>query len=256
MAATLTPFDSLDRVDYRIIAAHTDYLITRGVQGLCPVGTTGEMLYLSVSEKVRIIEETIAAARQRVPVIAGVWSLRQSEIKMITRAAEAFGADAVFLPTPIYYPAGEDAIYSWYAFVKENTSLPVFAYNIPGYSANAISVDCIHRLVEDRIIDGIKDSTGKSDQMTMLVERFGDKIVVEAASDAFVTGAKKIGAKGFISAIANLEPELVRSVWDGDEARQSDIDLIRRRIKAGGGICVIKDLLRAKGFDFGGVRIP
>src|SRR5690348_10400484 len=100
--ATLTPFDELDRLDYGVIRAHTQFLIDGGVAGVCPAGTTGEMLYLSVGEKVRLIEETGRAAKGQAKVIAGVWAHRPREVTLLTKAAEAAGADAVFLPPPIY----------------------------------------------------------------------------------------------------------------------------------------------------------
>ena len=87
MVATLTPFDASNRLDYGVLRAHTDFLIASGVAGLCPAGTTGEMLYLSVGEKVRLIEETCRAADGRVPVIAGIWALREREVALLGRAA-------------------------------------------------------------------------------------------------------------------------------------------------------------------------
>src|SRR5205823_4936361 len=105
--ATLTPFDESDRLDFSVVRAHTDFLVRAGVAGVCPAGTTGEMLYLTVGEKVRLIEETVAAAAGRVKVIAGIWGLQEKEIALLARAATAAGADAVFLPPPIYYPASD-----------------------------------------------------------------------------------------------------------------------------------------------------
>ena len=161
MVAMLTPFDANDRLDLAAIRAHTRFLVDNGVAGLCPAGTTGEMLYLSLGEKVRLIEETCAAAGT-VPVVAGVWALREKEMQLLCRAAAAAGASAVFLPPPIYYPAGDEVVYRHYAAAREAAELPVFAYNIPAYAANAISFDCMERMIADGVIAGIKDSTGKA----------------------------------------------------------------------------------------------
>src|SRR2546430_2478538 len=118
--ATLTPFDSSDRLNVYVIRSHTEFLIEAGVAGLCPCGTTGEFLYLSTGEKVRLIEETAAAASHRCTVLAGIWALRPKEVALLARAAEAAGADGVFLPPPIYYPANDETIFRWYAHVRES----------------------------------------------------------------------------------------------------------------------------------------
>lgn len=255
MVATLTPFDASDRLDVAAVRSHTRFLVENGVAGLCPAGTTGEMLYLTAGEKVRLIEETCAAAGD-IPVIAGVWGLRESEIRLLCRAAEAAGAAAVFLPPPIYYPANDDVVYRHYAAARDAASLPVFAYNIPAYTANAISTDCIERLVANVIIAGIKDSTGKPDQMKTLIERFGGRIAVEAASDSFALEAKKLGAHGFISALANIWPASFVKLWNGDESLQPLVDEARAAVKKAGGIPALKRLAARRGFAFAHARLP
>src|ERR1051325_6928463 len=109
IAATLTPFDKSNRVDLHVLQRHVGFLLESGVDGLAPCGTTGEFLYLSVGEKVRVIEATVEAVGGNAPVLAGVWSLHASEMTLLARAAESAGASAVFLQPPIYYPADEHA---------------------------------------------------------------------------------------------------------------------------------------------------
>src|SRR4051794_25300868 len=121
--ATLTPLDGNDRLDEGVLFAHVQWLVAEGVQGVCPAGTTGEFLYLSEEEKKRVTEVTVRAAGGRVPVIAGVWALREAETLALSRAAQEAGADAVFLPPPIYYPANDDAIFAHYAAVHAATTL-------------------------------------------------------------------------------------------------------------------------------------
>lgn len=256
MVATLTPFDESDRLDYGVIQAHTDFLIDGGVSALCPAGTTGETLYLSIGEKMRLIEETCRSAKGRVPVIAGIWSLREREVALLGRAARDAGASGVFLPPPIYYPAADEMVYRWYVHARESTDLPVFAYNIPAYAANAITLECLERLIADGIVAGIKDSTGKAEQMKELVARFGDRICVEAASDAFVTEARKIGAHGFISALANVWPKALSRLWGGEVALQEPLAAARTAVKKSGGIPAIKYLTARRGFAAGSSRLP
>jgi 4-hydroxy-tetrahydrodipicolinate synthase len=256
MVAALTPFDGSDRLNLAAIRAHTRFLVDSGVAGLCPVGTTGEMLYLGVGQKVRLIEETCAAANAEAPVIAGIWALNAKEISLLGRAARAAGATAAFLPPPIYYPADDEVIYRHYAAAREAAELPIFAYNIPSYAANAISFDCVERMVRDGVIAGIKDSTGNAEQMRGLVERFAGRIAVEAASDSFAVQAKRLGAHGFISALANIWPASLVNLWNGDESVQPLLDEARNAVKKAGGIPALKRLAQRRGFDMGNSRLP
>lgn len=253
--ATLTPLAPSGRLDLGVLRAHTAFLAESGAAGVCPVGTTGEFLYLSAGEKVRLIEETVSATGGRLRVIAGVWALTAKEIVLLARAAQAAGADAVFLPPPIYYPADDRTIYHHYAAVRAATDRPVFAYNIP-YAANVIRLECVERMVEDGVIAGIKDSSGKAERVQALVERFGQKITVMAASDSFASEGRRLGAHGFISALANVWPCAFARLWAGDESIQSAVDGARNAVKQAGGIPALKYLAARRGFAFGASRLP
>ena len=163
---------------------------------------------------------------------------------------------ACFSPPPIYYPADDAVIFAHYAAVHEATALPVFAYNIPQYAANEISYACLDRLFAEEIITGVKDSTGNVERVAGLVARYGGKLTVFAASDAFATTGRKLGADGFISAIANAAPRLFASIWAGDESRQPEADALRAELKKQGSISGLKKMLTAQGFAFGASRIP
>lgn len=254
--ATLTPFDRSDRVDTGAARAHAEWLIEGGVEGLCPAGTTGEFLYLTQAEKRSLTDCAVRAASGRVPVLAGVWGLRPSETLDLARAAEQSGANGVFLPPPIYYPAGDDAIFAHYAAVAEATPLPVFAYNIPQYAANEVSAACLARLFDAGVIAGVKDSTGSAERVGMLVQEFGGRGTVFAASDGFVSTGRALGAHGFISAIGNVDPSLFARLWAGEDALQPRVTSLRAALKRVGSIPALKYLLGRFGFEFGAVRIP
>ncbi len=254
--ATLTPFDSTGCLDIGTVRAHAQWLISRGTEGLCPAGTTGEFLYLTTEEKASVVAESVNAVSGKVPVIAGVWGFTTSECKELANSAEENGAVGVFLPPPTYYPANDESIFEWYRSVHSATSLPVFAYNIPQYAANSLSIECLRRLFDEGIIAGVKDSTGKLDRVSSLIEQFGSVGTVFAASDGFASTGRKIGADGFISAIGNVTPELFSKVWNGDDSLQPQLDSIRTALKQVGSIPALKYLLTKLDFPFGESRIP
>ena len=254
--ATLTPFQNNGAVDTGVAREHANWLVENGVAGLCPTGTTGEFLFLSDDEKRAVITATVAGAKGRVPTLAGVWALRNEDACSLARHAADCGASGVFLPTPIYYPADDNAIYQWYAQVRKATRLPVFAYNIPQYAANTISIACLQRLFANGIIAGVKDSMGKTERMTELVSNFGAEHTVFAASDGFASEGRKIGADGFISAIGNATPRLFAQLWGGDDGLQPRVNELRTTLKQMGSIAALKYLCSRQGFSMGHSRLP
>ena len=102
----------------------------------------------------------------------------------------------------------------------------------------------------------MKDSTGKTDRVGALVRQFGARGVVFAASDGFASEGRRLGAHGFISAIANVAPALFEQIWAGDDSLQPRADALRTALKQAGSIPALKHLLGRRGFPFGDSRIP
>jgi 4-hydroxy-tetrahydrodipicolinate synthase len=254
--ATLTPFTRGGAVNVEAIRAHVEFLVDGGIPAVAPAGTTGEFLYLSDDERATVVRETVAASGGRLRVIAGIWALDAEGVGRLARSAEAAGADAVFLTTPIYYPASDEVVLRWYRAARERTGLPLFAYSIPQYAVNGVSVDVLRRLIDAGTVQGIKDSTGKAERVQELLDCAAGRVAVYGASDSFALKARQMGVDGFISALANIFPRTCVRIWEGDAAAQAAIDRVRTAVKGYGGIGGLKSLLRARGLDLGPTRLP
>src|SRR5207247_64741 len=121
---------------------------------------------------------------------------------------------------------------------------------------NSISIECLSRLADNGILAGIKDSTANTERMTELVNRFGNKLTVMAASDSFATEGRKLGAHGFISALANVWPGSFAKLWSGDASLQPAVDSVRKAVKDAGGIPGLKYLATLRGYPMGASRLP
>ena len=103
LVTPFTPDGTLDEVTFRRLV---DRQIRLGIDGLVPVGTTGESPTLSAAERDRLIEITIEEvnarpSRTRIPVIAGTGSNDTRASIEATRRAAAMGADAALVNTAI-----------------------------------------------------------------------------------------------------------------------------------------------------------
>jgi 4-hydroxy-tetrahydrodipicolinate synthase len=256
IVATLTPFRADGSVNSEAVARHVEYLVAGGIPAIAPVGTTGEFLYLSEEEKSAVLRAAVGAAAGRLKVIAGIWAPDVEGVARLARIAEEAGADAVFLTTPIYYPASDEAVLRWYQAARGATGLPLAAYHIPQYAVNGVSTDVLRRLIEEGTVQGIKDSTGKPERVQELLDVSTGRIAVYGASDSFALRARRMGVDGFISALANIYPRTFTRIWNGDADAQAKIDQVRTAVKGYGGIGGLKALLRSRGLDFGGTRLP
>lgn len=254
-AATLTPYAPDDSVDAGVARTLTRYLINEGLQGVCPAGTTGEFPLLGRDEKAVVNMSACEAAGEEGRVIAGVWG-NAAERVFLAQDAERHGASAVFLTTPIFYPATPDALLDWYRGVATSTKLPLFAYNIPQFSANEIPLPVLDTLAAEGTIQGYKDSSPDRARLEAVVKLLKGRIAVFAGSENLFATARELGVDGFISGAANAFPRTMTAVWRGERAAAERLAAIKDVLKRCGGIPALKFLLTLRGFAIGPAREP
>lgn len=254
-AATLTPFDSANTVDAGVARTLTRYLINEGLQGACPAGTTGEFLSLTTEEKELVVRSGCESAGDEGRIIAGVWG-GLAERQRLARHAETHGAAAVFLTTPVFYPQTPDSLLAWYRSVKAATSLPLFAYNIPQFTANEIPLEVLDELVKDGTIAGYKDSSPSAERLQAVVKLLKGRIAVFAGSENLFPMARDLGVDGFISGAANAFPRTITAVFQGNKDAAERLGKIKDVLKRCGGIPALKYLLTLRGFAIGPCREP
>ncbi len=221
--ALITPFTRDGKLDLPRLRELVEFQIGGGVDGLVPVGTTGESPTLDYDEHMRVIAEVIAAARKRVKIIAGTGANSTREALDLTREAIAAGADGTLQVTPYYnkpMPAGLIAHFTAVA----DLGLPVVLYNVPGRTSREIPVDVVARLAQHPKIVAIKEAGGNADRVSQILSRCD--LTVLSGDDSLTLPMMALGAKGVISVASNVAPravaDLVRHALEGrwDEARR------------------------------------
>ena len=134
ITALVTPLRA-DAVDEEALRGLVDEQIAGGVDGLVPVGTTGESPTLTNEEHLRVIQLVVEAAKKRVPVIAGTGSNSTRETIEMSVAAKKVGADGLLLVTPYYNRPGQEHLYRHFKAVVEAAPLPSVLYNVPSRTA-------------------------------------------------------------------------------------------------------------------------
>ena len=124
ITALVTPFRK-QAVAFDDFAKLIEAQIKGGIDGIVPVGTTGESPTLSHDEHMEVISAAIAAARGRVPVIAGTGSNSTAEAVELTALATEAGADAVLVVAPYYNKPSQEGVFGYFSAVAEATDKPV-----------------------------------------------------------------------------------------------------------------------------------
>jgi 4-hydroxy-tetrahydrodipicolinate synthase len=207
-------------VDYARLKDLVEWQIAEGIDGLVPVGTTGESPTVTVEEHEKIIETVIQTARRRVKVIAGTGANSTAEALELTRHAKAAGADATLQVTPYYNKPNALGLLRHFSAVAD-LGLPTVLYNVPGRTGKEIPVDVIVELAGHPHVVAVKEAGGSVERVSQIVNR--SKIEVLSGDDALTLPMMAVGAVGVISVASNVAPKAVaQMVRDANEGRWAE----------------------------------
>ncbi|GAB7018153.1 4-hydroxy-tetrahydrodipicolinate synthase [Halostagnicola sp. A-GB9-2] len=225
--AMCTPFDEDERIDFETLRTDAQRLERAGVDGLVPVGSTGESATLTHEEHVQVVEAVIDAVGD-VPVIAGTGSNNTREaLELSERAADA-GADGLLLISPYYNKPEQRGFLEHYRTIADAVDVPQIVYNVPSRTGQTLEPDTVVELAEHRNIAGYKAAEGDLGAIGEIVERTMDEdFAVLSGDDAFTLPVISVGGTGTISVAANIEPErtcaMVGAALDGDYQRARNL---------------------------------
>lgn len=216
LVALITPMREDGSIDEKAYADLVDWQIKEGTHGLVPVGTTGESPTLSHEEHRRVVEICIAAAKGRVPVIAGTGSNSTEEAIDLTRHAKEAGADAALVVTPYYNKPTQEGMYLHFTAIADAVDLPIIIYNIPPRSVVDMTPETMGRLARHRNIVGVKDATANLTRPLHQRRTCGDDFCQLSGEDHTALAFNAAGGVGCISVTANVAPRLcsdMQTAW-------------------------------------------
>lgn len=211
--AIVTPFDENDDVDYEAFAENIHRLEEQGVDGIVPCGSTGERPTIRPEEHERIIEFTSDEASK--PVIVGTGSPSTERTIELTQHAEDVGADGALIIGPYYSSPSDQGLIKHHQEVADATDLPLLLYNHPEGMGFNLSTDVIVELASHQNIVGVKESSGRINQVNKLCNRTSDiDFDVMTGWDSLILPAMSVGSTGIIGTSSNLIPEDIKTLWE------------------------------------------
>jgi len=214
----VTPFTADGgALDIPALKRLVNWQIERGIHGLVALGSTGEFLSLTSSERTQVIETCVREAAGRVPVLVGTGMEWTRDAVAYARDAERMGASGVMVIPPYYSSPTEDELFEHYRSIGESISLPVMLYNNPATANVDLTPDVVARLSRIDNVRYIKESTLEVTRVRDIIELCGERMTVFAG----ILGYESfwLGAQGWVAVCSNLIPH--------ESARLFDLAVIR-----------------------------
>ncbi|GKZ36080.1 hypothetical protein AbraIFM66950_006987 [Aspergillus brasiliensis] len=214
MVALITPFtDDKTQIDAARLKSHIDHLISAGVHGLVPGGSTGEFTTMTREERKQLTELCVEYAAGRVPVVAGTGSTSTEEAVDLARHAAQAGAAAVMVVPPFYDPLNVEQLTELMSEIHEASQLPIVYYNIPSASGLTLTPQQIADLSKVGV-KYLKDTSGNAPAYTELVFGLSDQITAFNGWDTLTFYGLAAGSPGAVWGAANIIPELAVELWN------------------------------------------
>lgn len=202
----VSPIDASGEVKAEVLEKLCEDLIAAGVHGLTPLGSTGEFAYLSWAQRRRVVEVTVAAARGRVPVVAGVGSNTIADATMQAREFERLGASGILAILEAYFPLSDDGVVAYFEAIAKAVSLPVVLYTNPNFQRSDLTLPAIDRLSRVPNIGYIKDASVNTGRLLSILNKVEGRMKVFAASSHIPAAVMLIGGVGWMAGPACVAP--------------------------------------------------
>jgi 4-hydroxy-tetrahydrodipicolinate synthase len=205
--AIVTPFRN-GKIDEPALKKLIERQVRGEVDGIVPVGTTGESPTVSYEEHIELIALSVKFASGRVKVMAGSGANSTREAVYLTRESEKAGADASLQVAPYYNKPTQEGLFQHFREVARNTRLPILLYSIPGRCGIEIGVETIKRLIKEcKNVVGIKEAGGNPDRVSQIRAALGPRFVILSGDDGLTLPFMAVGAQGVISVASNVIPK-------------------------------------------------
>jgi 4-hydroxy-tetrahydrodipicolinate synthase len=227
----VSPIDAAGHIREDVLGRLCDDLIKAGVHGLTPLGSTGEFAYLDAGQRTAVVRTTIAAAKGRVPVIAGVVSTSTADAVAQARAYQALGADGILAILEAYFPLADAQVESYFRSIADAVDIPVVMYTNPQFQRSDLTLDVIARLADHPRIGYIKDASTNTGRLLSIINRCGDAIKVFSASAHIPAAVMLIGGVGWMAGPACIIPRQSVALYDLCRAqRWNEAMMLQRKL--------------------------
>lgn len=227
----ITPFNPDGRIDRVALESLVEHLIDSGVHGLFPLGSTGEVAYLTDDQRREVAATVVQATAGRVPVLIGCIDLTAPRVIEQARIAEQAGADGIVATTPIYAINDAGEIADHFRSIRSSVDLPLVAYDVPVRAHLRPTIDTLLQLAQEHVLVGVKDSSGDDIGFRRLVRAnraAGSPLALLSGHELLCDAMLMIGADGLVPGLSNVDPAGYVRLYDAAQANDWDRALLEQ----------------------------
>ncbi|MHA6848067.1 4-hydroxy-tetrahydrodipicolinate synthase [Ralstonia syzygii] len=231
LPAIPTPVNPDDSINVEAARELMRYLLKQGVDGVVPLGGTGEYGALSRAERVRMAEVAVREADGRIPVIAGVLDPGYHDAMQAAKDFAAAGADGLLVLTPYYTNPTQTGIRDYYLRYADESPLPILIYEIPYRTRISIAPEVLHELSQHERIIGMKACNTDMWHFLRTVAGVDESFSVLSGEDTLFPVHIAAGARGGIVVTATLLPTAWRRIYQlASEGRTKEALALHRQL--------------------------
>lgn len=227
-----TPLTKQGKIDQEATRKLVDFHINSGIDGILPLGTSGEFALFTRDERKMFVETVVEQVKGRVPVVAGVSDPSIENVLELSADAKKVGADVVIATPPYYFTTADQGHYDHFKKISESIDLPLMIYNIPEWTHSFVTPETVQRLAEEKLVVGMKYTEYNFLNLLRFLKTSQAKISIFTGSDALAFSNLEFGGSGGILGSANVAPKIASRIFDdykrGDlkSARESQEKLL------------------------------
>jgi len=204
---TITAFEPDESVSLNGTRAFVRFLLSQGVNGLVPLGSSGEPLALAMDERKAVLDAVVEEANGQVPIMAGIVEYSTKAAIEFGRFARSAGCNALMVMPPYGFRPPRRDVFDHFRRVRETVGLPIMLYNVPGTSGIDFTPEEIQQLAEEGVVQSVKWSTSEVGRIRDTKFLCGRSFTVFVGNDLIAFEGLAAGADGWISCLPMIAPQ-------------------------------------------------
>lgn len=261
--ALVTPFLG-SSINYPMLEQLLKRQMEAGIETVVLCGTTGESPTLTDSEKIEIFRRAKQYAGDNCKILAGTGSNNTEHAVMLSKAAEAVGADGLLVVTPYYNKATSEGLLAHYSAIAGAVHIPVIAYNVPSRTGVDIPVEVYACLAKIPNLAGVKEASNDIRKIAKIREACPPDFTVWSGNDDQIAAVMALGGQGVVSVLSNVAPletqALAEAALNGDFDTAADLQIrllpLIEALFCEVNPIPVKAAMKLIGYDCGGCRLP
>lgn len=205
--AVTTKMTQAGNLDFDMIRASIERLVTNGVSGIIVLPMLGENASLTLAERESVIRTAVETVAGRVPVLSGLAEITIDTARANARLYQSWGAQGLMVFPSLGYKSDPRETAAWYRGVAAASDLPIMIYNNPIAYGVDVTPAVLETLADVPEIVCVKEESGDIRRVTDLRVALGDRFSVFCGVDDLIVESMALGTTGWVSGMTNVWPK-------------------------------------------------